>query len=88
MSFQTSLKLAMALKLGVTVEDILDVDVRWDNGNPVTDVRGVITDEHGAADEHVGVHPDEAAHALKGWLDGFGVHRRTLVSDNNGFDAI
>lgn len=59
-----------------------------DNGNPVTDVRWVITDEHGATDEHVGVHPDEAAHALKGWLDGFGVHRRTLVSDNNGFDAM
>lgn len=33
MSFQTSLKLAVALKLGVTVNDILDVDVRWDDGD-------------------------------------------------------
>lgn len=33
MSFQTSLKLAVALKLGVTVDDILDVDVRWDDGD-------------------------------------------------------
>lgn len=57
-----------------------------DNGKPVNDVRWVITGE-GGTDESVGVPPDSIAHALKVWLDGFGVAPK-LVSDNNGFDAM
>lgn len=33
MSFQDDLKLAMALELGVAVDDITGVAVRWDNGD-------------------------------------------------------
>jgi hypothetical protein len=30
----------------------------------------------------------DVAVAFRTWLDGFGLNRRTLVSDNNGFDAM
>ncbi len=35
-----------------------------------------------------GPEPGDVARALSTWLDGFEVPRRTLVSDNNGYDAM
>lgn len=35
-----------------------------------------------------GAEPADVARALSTWLDGFDLPRRTLVSDNNGYDAM
>ena len=56
-------------------------------GRPIVDAYW-ITDGQDIADATHAREASGVARALHRWLDGFGLARRTLVSDNNGFDAM
>lgn len=47
-----------------------------------------IMDGKDVANSVAGSEPADVASALRTWLDGFGLPRRVLVSDNNGYDAM
>jgi len=56
-------------------------------GDPIADAYWII-DSKAIADAVGADRPLEVAVALRAWLDGFGLPRRSLVSDNNGYDAM
>lgn len=58
------------------------------DGNPVTDAFWALHSAGGATAEASGDFPFNVAVALRDWVDAFDLKRRTLVSDNNGFDAM
>ncbi|QOF39347.1 hypothetical protein E3G66_003542 [Mycobacteroides abscessus] len=47
-----------------------------------------IVDGKDVANAVAGSEPADVASALRAWVDGFGLPRRVLVSDNNGYDAM
>lgn len=65
----------------------LPVVDRDDAGRPIAEPRWTIETAHENRSTGSTQVLDVAA-ALRDWLDGFSLGRRTLVSDNNGFDAM
>ncbi|SHY05938.1 Uncharacterised protein [Mycobacteroides abscessus subsp. abscessus] len=61
--------------------------VEVDDGGHVTGVYWIV-DGKDIADSVTVDDRGEVASALRTWLDGFGLPRRVLVSDNNGYDAM
>lgn len=59
-----------------------------DNGNPVVNPYWDAIDADGVSVRNRHPRLDRCATELRGWVHGFGVDRPTLVSDNNGFDAM
>lgn len=57
-------------------------------GRPIVAAFWAQHSEPGIASATEGATTRDVAVALRAWLDGFGLERRTLVSDNNGFDAM
>lgn len=63
---------------------VADLD---DSGNPIPDAFWIV-DGKDAANAVQSDEPADVARSLGTWLHGFELPRRTLVSDNNGYDAM